>query len=63
WPRSAAWMTRTLALPAFEKLAALENATVRRPIAEHRDALRTVGAPLSAQTYATTTPRRGVMPL
>jgi glutathione S-transferase len=63
WPRTAAWMARTLALPVFEKLAAFENATVRRPIPEHRDALRAAGAPLSAQTYAATTPRRGVMPI
>ncbi|MGE0422725.1 MAG: glutathione S-transferase family protein [Reyranellaceae bacterium] len=63
WPRTAGWMARTLALPVFEKLAALENATVRRPIAEHREALQAVGAPLSAQTYGTITPRRGVMPI
>ncbi len=63
WPRTAGWMARTLALPVFEKLAVLENATVRRPIPEHRDALRAAGAPLSAQTYAMGTPRRGVMPI
>mgnify|MGYP001467594664 CR=1 FL=1 len=63
WPRTAGWMARTLALPAFEKLAVMENATVRRPITEHRDALRALGAPLSAETYGTATPRRGVMPI
>lgn len=63
WPRTAGWMARTLALPVFEKLAALENATARRPIAEHREALRAAGAPLSATTYGMATPRRGVMPI
>jgi glutathione S-transferase len=63
WQRTAAWMARTLALPAFEKLAVLENATARRPIAEHREALAAVGAPLSAETYGTAMPRRGVMPI
>lgn len=61
WPRTAGWMARTLALPVFAKLAALENATLRRPIPEHRDALRAAGAPISAHTYGSDTPRRGVM--
>jgi glutathione S-transferase len=63
WPRTAGWMARTLALPAFERLAPLENATARRPIAEHREALLAAGAPLSATTYGSATPRRGVMPI
>ncbi len=62
WPRTAAWMARTLALPVFEKLSLLEKATLR-PIAEQRDALKAAGAPISTETYATATPRRGVMPI
>lgn len=63
WPRTAAWMARTLATPAFEKLAKMENAIARVPIPEQRAMLKTLGAPLSADTYASATPRRGVMPI
>jgi glutathione S-transferase len=63
WPRAAAWMARTLATPAFAKLAAIEDAVLRTPIPEQRERLRAVGAPISAENYATASPRRGVMPL
>jgi glutathione S-transferase len=63
WPRAAAWMGRTLASPPFAKLAALEDAILRTPIAEQRAKLRSLGAPVSAETLAATTPRRGVMPI
>ena len=63
WPRAAAWIARTLATPAFTRLAALEDAILRTPIAEQRDRLRSLGAPVSAETLAAASPRRGVMPL
>ena len=63
WPRAAAWMARTLAEPAFAKLARIEDAVLRTPIAEQRAALKALGAPVSAQTYAGPAPRRGVMPI
>jgi glutathione S-transferase len=63
WPRTAAWMARTLAQPAFAKLAKIEDAVLRTPIAEQRAALRALGAPVSAETYAGLAPRRGVMPV
>jgi glutathione S-transferase len=62
WPRAAAWMARTLAEPAFAKLARIEDAVLRTPIAEQRAALKALGAPVSAETYAGPAPRRGVMP-
>ena len=62
WPRAAAWMARTLAHPAFAKLARIEDAILRTPIAEQRAALKALGAPVSADTYAGPAPRRGVMP-
>jgi glutathione S-transferase len=62
WPRTAGWMGRTLATPAFTKLAALENAIARTPIAQQRAALQQAGAPISAESFGTDTPRRGVMP-
>jgi glutathione S-transferase len=63
WPRAAAWMARTLASPAFTKLAALEDGVLRTPIAEQREKLRSLGAPISADTLAAASPRRGVMPI
>ena len=63
WPRTAGWMARTLAMPAFEKLAALENAIARTPLPQQRDALKALGAPISAESYGTASPRRGVMPI
>ncbi len=63
WPRAAAWMSRTLAEPAFVKLARIEDAVLRTPIAEQRAALKNLGAPVSADTYAGPAPRRGVMPI
>lgn len=63
WPRTAGWMGRTLATPAFTKLAKLEDTVARTPIAQHRAALRAAGAPISAETYGTDAPRRGIMPI
>jgi glutathione S-transferase len=62
WPRAAAWMARTLATPAFAKLAALEDGVLRTPIAQQREALRAAGAPISAESVGGTSPRRGMMP-
>jgi glutathione S-transferase len=61
WPRAAAWMARTLASAPFVKLAALEDGVLRTPIAEQREKLRSLGAPISADTLAAPSPRRGVM--
>jgi len=63
WPKAAAWMGRVLASAPFEKLARLENAMIRTPIPQQREALKALGAPISADTYASATPRRGVMPI
>jgi hypothetical protein len=62
WPRTAGWMGRTLATPAFARLATLENAIARTPIAQQRAALVQAGAPISAESFGGDTPRRGVMP-
>jgi glutathione S-transferase len=63
WPRAAAWMARPLATAAFAKLARLEEGILRTPIAEQRSALKTLGAPVSAESYAGPAPRRGIMPI
>ena len=63
WPRLAALLDRILATPAFRKLMNFENVLVRTPIAQHREALREMGAPLAGESVAAPTPRRGVMPV
>jgi glutathione S-transferase len=63
WPRTAAFVERTLALPSFQKLAVFENALLRTPIAEQREVLRGLGAPLTSESLAAPAPRRGIMPI
>jgi glutathione S-transferase len=63
WPRTAGWVERTLATPPFTRLAALENAIARTPIAQQREVLKAAGAPISAESVGAPTPRRGVMTL
>ena len=63
WPRTAGWMGRTLATPAFKKLAVIEDGVLRTPIPQQRDKLREMGAPISAESYASAAPRRGIMPI
>jgi glutathione S-transferase len=62
WPRTAAWIGRTLASPALAKLARIEDAILRVPVPEQRAALKALGAPVSVETYAGAAPRRGIMP-
>ena len=63
WPCTAAWMGRTLTAPPFATLAKIEDAILRTPIQEQRDALKALGAPIADDTFATASPRRGVMPI
>jgi glutathione S-transferase len=61
WPRTASWVERTLALPAFARLLPFEQKSARTPIAQQREALREMGAPLTAESWGTAAPRRGMM--
>jgi glutathione S-transferase len=61
WPRTAAFVARTLALPAFQKLARVEEIMLRTPIPRQREALREQGVALTAKSYFSETPRRGIM--
>ena len=63
WPRTAAFVERTLALPAFASLATFEERTLRMPLAEQRAVLAQMGAPLTGTTYGDAAPRYGVMRL
>jgi glutathione S-transferase len=61
WPRTAAYVDRVLAEPAFTKLQAYEEKQVRTPIEQQRAVLAELGAPLTGRSYGSDTPRRGVM--
>lgn len=61
WPRLAAFVEATLALPPFAKLAVFERLAVRTPIAQQREVLREAGAPISACSYGRAEPMRGPM--
>ncbi len=63
WPRVAGLLERAWALPAFARLAVLEDAISRSPLAEQRQVLADLGAPVSDTTLGTASPRRGVMRL
>jgi glutathione S-transferase len=61
WPRAAGLVERVLATPPFATVRPFEDKMIRTPPAEHRAALAAMGAPLTVESYGTTTPRRGVM--
>jgi len=61
WPKTASFVARVLATESFAKLEPFETCTARTPIPKQRDALREMGAPITAETWGTATPRRGVM--
>lgn len=62
WSRTAAFIARCLAQPAFADLAPLEMALIRNPPGQTRqEALLNAGAPLSDKSYAADRPRKGVM--
>jgi glutathione S-transferase len=61
WPLTAAFVDRVLATDPFRRLAPYEEKSMRTPIAEQREALARMGAPLTAETYGTASPRAGIM--
>ena len=61
WPVTAAFVERVLGLEPFARLKRFEDRLMRTPIPQHRAALAELGAPLSAESYATSAPRRGIM--
>ncbi len=61
WPRTAGFVERALAHESFQKLVPYEDLSIRTRIPRVREALAKAGAPLCAETFATDTPRRGMM--
>jgi glutathione S-transferase len=63
WPKTASFVDRVLMQESFAQLAPFEDRMLRTPIAAHRSVLAEMGAPISAETYGTNAPKRGVMRL
>jgi glutathione S-transferase len=61
WPLTGRFIGRVLDHPALARLRPFEELCMRTPIARHREALAAAGAPVSAETFATSTPRRGIL--
>lgn len=61
WPTTASFVSRVLKHASFTKLRVFEDLLLRTPIANHRAALKHAGAPLSADTFGTSAPRRGLL--
>lgn len=63
WPRTAAYLTRVLAQPVFEKLRRFEEIQLGTSIAGRRQALIDAGARISAESLGERVPRKGIMRL
>ncbi|HEY6599404.1 MAG TPA: glutathione S-transferase family protein [Pseudomonadales bacterium] len=61
WPKVAAYIARVLDAGPFVRLRAFEDLSCRTPIDAHREALRQAGAPIMAESFGTSKPRRGVL--
>ncbi len=60
WPKTVAFVARMFAQPSFAKLAVFEDKLMRTHPAKHRTALGELGAPLSRETFGTSTPQRRI---
>ena len=63
WPRTTAFVQRTLDHPAIASLLPFEDVQRSVKIKKRRQALLDAGAPLTAETMGTREPRKGVMRL
>lgn len=61
WPRTAAFVERVLAEECFQHLSPFERISAKTPIPQQREALAAAGAPVTAETHFTSTPRKGPM--
>ena len=63
WPRTAAFVDRALAEPAFARFLPFEDVQRSAEIRRRREALLAAGAPLTSETLGEREPRRGLMRL
>lgn len=63
WPKTAAYVARALAHPVVDKLFGYEKIQLSTTISGRRQALLDAGVKLTAESFATREPRKGVMRL
>jgi len=61
WPRAAELVSSTLDDPGFVELRRFEETLIKTPIERQREALASVGAPLTPTSLGTDSPRRGIL--
>ena len=61
WPKTCAWLARTLATPALAKVTRFADKLMQTPPDQHRQALAELGVQLTETTVSTDSPRRGPM--
>jgi glutathione S-transferase len=61
WPKTASWMARVEATPAFALSIRYEQAIIGARSHERADAMRAAGARVSAISYGDTTPKGSIM--
>lgn len=61
WPKTLAWVDRTLATPALAKVTRFADRLMQTPPDGHRAALADMGVALTETTVAAEEPRRGPM--
>jgi len=59
WPKTAAWMDRTQALPLFQRSVAFEQIMLTTRLADQRAALEAAGLKVAAESVRGDAPRRG----
>jgi len=63
WPKTLAWVERSVATPELDKLTRLAERVMMTPIGRHRAVLAEMGVALTAASMAAPEPRPGLMPL
>lgn len=61
WPKTAAWIARVEAVPAFAETIRVEQAVISAPASERRAAMIAAGVKVSETTYAAAAPQRSIM--
>lgn len=61
WPKTAAWIARVEAVPAFADTIRVEQAVISAPASERRAAMIAAGVKVSEKSHAAAEPQRSIM--
>lgn len=61
WPKTAAWLARISAVPAYRRTVEFEPAILATPLDQREDALRALGVRIVERSFASDTPRASIM--